>query len=60
MVPAVKRGMGDDHEFNTYAPDTVLDVLHVFAPFLPNNYDRGMIPHFLLIQVQTGDLSCVT
>lgn len=52
--------MGDDHELNTYTPGTVLDTLHIPAPLVPDNYDREMIPHILLIQAQGGDLSCVT
>lgn len=60
MLPAFRRVTGKDHVLNTDTPGTMLDVLHTSAPFMPNNYDRGMITHILLIQAQSGDLPCIT
>lgn len=60
MVGWFLGGQREDHELNTYTPGTVLDALHTPAPLMPDNYDREMIPHILLIQAQGGDLSRVT
>lgn len=51
---ALRRVTGKDHVLNTYTPGTMLDVLYTFAPFISDNYDRGIITNILLIQAQSG------
>ena len=57
MLPAFQTVMGKDHVLNTDTPGTMLDVLHTSAPFMTNNYDRGMITHILLIQAHSAHSS---
>lgn len=56
IAPRIREG----DVLSTYAPHTMLDALYMCSPFLPNNYDRGIIIHILLFQAQSGDLSHIT